>query len=83
MVRQAIYDAYKEEAYTRASVSIPRFSKISSGRSLPGFAGRTSWNTTNARGIAVPRVISIYPQEEVGEEALEDALQEELDSDDV
>jgi len=82
MVRQAIYDAYKEEAYTRGFRVYTTLSKIHQDAAYRALrAGVLEYD--KRQGYRGAEGYFNLPKEEVGEEALEDALQEELDSDDV
>jgi penicillin-binding protein 1A len=82
MVRQAIYDAYKDEAYTRGFRVYTTLSKAHQDaayravrQGILEYDKRQSYR--GAEGYFN------LPKEEVGEEALEDALQEEFESDDI
>jgi penicillin-binding protein 1A len=82
MVRQAIFDAYKEEAYTRGFRVYTTLSKVHQDAAYRAlrqgvleYDGRQNYR--GAEGYFD------LPKEEIGEEALEDALQEELESDDI
>jgi penicillin-binding protein 1A len=82
MVRQAIYDAYKEEAYTRGFRVYTTLSKVHQDAAYRALRqGVLEYDERqNYRGA---EGYFDLPKEEVGEEALEDALQEELESDDI
>jgi penicillin-binding protein 1A len=82
MVRQAIYDAYKEEAYTRGFRVYTTLSKVHQDAAYRALRqGVLDYDERqNYRGA---EGYFDLPKEEVGEEALEDALQEELESDDI
>jgi penicillin-binding protein 1A len=82
MVRQAIYDAYKEEAYTRGFRVYTTLSKLHQDAAYRALRqGVLEYDERqNYRGA---EGYFDLPKEEVGEEALEDALQEELESDDI
>jgi len=82
MVRQAIYDAYKEEAYTRGFRVYTTLSKVHQDAAYRALRqGALEYDERqNYRGA---EGYFDLPKEEIGEEALEDALQEELESDDI
>ena len=82
MVRQAIYDAYKEEAYTRGFRVYTTLSKVHQDAAYRALRqGVLEYDQRqNYRGA---EGYFDLPKEEVGEEALEDALQDELESDDI
>src|SRR4029078_4289159 len=82
MVRQAIYDAYKEEAYTRGFRVYTTLSKIHQDAAYKALrAGVMEYD--KRQGYRGAEGYFNLPKEEVGEEALEDSLQEELESDDI
>jgi penicillin-binding protein 1A len=82
MVRQAIYDAYKDEAYTRGFRVFTTLSKAHQDAAYRALrTGVLEYDKRQAyRGA---EGYFNLPKEEVGEEALEDALQEEIESDDI
>jgi penicillin-binding protein 1A len=82
MVRQAIYDAYKEESYTRGFRVYTTLSKVHQDAAYRALRqGVLQYDERqNYRGA---EGYFDLPKEEIGEEALEDALQEELESDDI
>jgi penicillin-binding protein 1A len=82
MVRQAIYDAYKDEAYTRGFRVYTTLSKLHQDAAYRALRQgvREYDERQNYRGA---EGYFDLPKEEIGEEALEDALQEELESDDI
>jgi penicillin-binding protein 1A len=82
MVRQAIYDAYKEEAYTRGFRVYTTLSKVHQDAAYRALRqGVLEYDERqNYRGA---EGYFDLPKEEIGEEALEDALQDELESDDI
>lgn len=82
MVRQAIYDAYKEEAYTRGFRVYTTLSKVHQDAAYRALRqGVLEYDERqNYRGA---EGYFVLPKEEIGEEALEDALQDELESDDI
>jgi penicillin-binding protein 1A len=82
MVRQAIYDAYKEEAYTRGFRVYTTLSKVHQDAAYRALRqGVLQYDERqNYRGA---EGYFDLPKEEIGEEALEDALQDELESDDI
>jgi penicillin-binding protein 1A len=82
MVRQAIYDAYKEEAYTRGFRVYTTLSKVHQDAAYRALRqGVLQYDERqNYRGV---EGYFDLPKEEIGEEALEDALQDELESDDI
>jgi penicillin-binding protein 1A len=82
MVRQAIYDAYKEEAYTRGFRVYTTLSKVHQDAAYRALRqGALEYDERqNYRGA---EGYFDLPKEEIGEEALEDALQDELESDDI
>jgi penicillin-binding protein 1A len=82
MVRQAIYDAYKEEAYTRGFRVYTTLSKIHQDAAYRALR-QGVMEYDKRQGYRGAEGYFNLPKEEVGEEALEDALQEELESDDV
>ncbi|MGH8730195.1 MAG: penicillin-binding protein 1A [Burkholderiales bacterium] len=81
-VRQAIYDAYKEEAYTRGFRVYTTLSKVHQDAAYRALRqGVLQYDERqNYRGA---EGYFDLPKEEIGEEALEDALQDELESDDI
>lgn len=82
MVRQAIYEAYKEEAYTRGFRVYTTLSKIHQDAAYRALRlGVIEYD--KRQGYRGAEGYFNLPKEDVGEEALEDALQEELESDDV
>ncbi len=82
MVRQAIYDAYKEEAYTRGFRVFTTLSKAHQDAAYKAVRmGVLEYDKRqNYRGA---EGYFNLPKEDVSEEALEDALQEEIESDDI
>ena len=82
MVRQAIYDAYKEEAYTRGFRVYTTLSKVHQDAAYRALRqGVLEYDERqNYRGA---EGYFDLPKEEIGEEALEDSLQDELESDDI
>ncbi len=82
MVRQAIYDAYKEQAYTRGFRVYTTLSKVHQDAAYRALRqGVLQYDARqNYRGA---EGYFDLPKEEIGEEALEDALQDELESDDI
>ncbi len=82
MVRQAIYDAYKEEAYTRGFRVYTTLSKVHQDAAYRALRqGVLQYDERqNYRGA---EGYFDLPKEEIGEEALEDALQDELENDDI
>jgi penicillin-binding protein 1A len=82
MVRQAIYDAYKDEAYTRGFRVYTTLSKIHQDAAYQALrAGIMDYDKRQGyRGV---EGYFNLPKEDVGEEALEDALQDEMESDDI
>ncbi len=82
MVRQAIYDAYKEEAYTRGFRVYTTLSKVHQDAAYRALRqGVLEYDQRqNYRGA---EGYFDLPKQEIGEEALEDALQDELESDDI
>jgi penicillin-binding protein 1A len=82
MVRQAIYDAYKDEAYTRGFRVYTTLSKVHQDAAYKALRqGVLEYDKRqNYRGA---EGYFNLPKEDVGEEALEDALQEEFESDDI
>ena len=82
MVRQAIYDAYKDEAYTRGFRVYTTLSKVHQDAAYRAVRqGVLEYDKRQAyRGA---EGYFNLPKEEVEEEALEDALQEEFESDDI
>lgn len=82
MVRQAIFDAYQEEAYTRGFRVYTTLSKAHQDAAY--IAMRTGILEYDQRqGYRGAEGYFDLPKEDVGEEALEDALQEESESDDI
>ncbi len=82
MVRQAIHDAYKEEAYTRGFRVHTTLSVIHQNAAYRALRqGVLDYDVR--QGYRGAEGYFNLPKEEVGEEALEDALQEELESDDI
>ena len=82
MVRQAIYDAYKEEAYTRGFRVYTTLSKVHQDAAYRALRqGVLEYDERqNYRGA---EGYFDLPKEAIEEEALEDALQDELESDDI
>jgi len=82
MVRQAIYDAYKDETYTRGFRVYTTLSKAHQDAAYRAVRqGVLEYDKRQPyRGA---EGFFNLPKEEVGEEALEDALQEEFESDDI
>ena len=82
MVRQAIFDAYKEEAYSRGFRVFTTLSKPHQDAAY--FAARTGALEYDKRqGYRGVEGYFDLPKEEVTEERLEDALSEELESEDI
>ncbi|MFN0041384.1 MAG: penicillin-binding protein 1A [Burkholderiales bacterium] len=82
MVRQAIYDAYKEEAYTRGLHVYTTLSKVHQDAAYRALRqGVLEYDKRqNYRGA---EGYFDLPKGEISDEALEDALQDEADSDDI
>jgi penicillin-binding protein 1A len=82
MVRQAIYDAYKEEAYTKGLRVFTTLSKMHQDAAYQALRqGVLEYEfRQNYRGA---EGYFDLPKDEVGDEALEDALQDEQESDDI
>jgi penicillin-binding protein 1A len=82
MVRQAIFDAYKEEAYTRGFRVYTTLSKTHQDAAYSAMrAGILEYD--QRQGYRGAEGYFDLPKEDVSEEALEDALQEEVESDDI
>jgi len=82
MVRQAIYDAYKEEAYTRGFRVYTTLSKVHQDAAYRALRQGVLEYDERQNYLGAEGYFDL-PKEEVGEEALEDALQDELESDDI
>src|SRR6185436_2429455 len=82
MVRQAIYDAYKEEAYTRGFRVYTTLSKLHQDAAYRALR-QGVMEYDKRQGYRGAEGYFNLPKEEVSEEALEDSLQEELESDDI
>ena len=82
MVRQAMYDAYKDEAYTRGFRVYTTLSKAHQDAAYRAVR-QGVLDYDKRHGYRGAEGYFDLPKEEVGEEALEDALQEELESDDI
>lgn len=82
MVRQAIYDAYKEEAYTKGLRVYTTLSKMHQDAAYRALRqGVLEYESRqNYRGA---EGYFDLPKDEVGDEALEDAIQDEQESDDI
>ncbi|HWA13601.1 MAG TPA: penicillin-binding protein 1A [Burkholderiales bacterium] len=82
MVRQAIYDAYKDEAYTRGFRVFTTLSKAHQDAAYRALRSGVLEYDQRQTYRGAEGYFNL-PREEVGEEALEDALQEEIESDDI
>jgi penicillin-binding protein 1A len=82
MVRQAIFDAYKEEAYTRGFRVYTTLSKLHQDAAYRALR-QGVMDYDKRQGYRGAEGYFNLPKEEVSEEALEDSLQEELESDDI
>ena len=81
MVRQSMYERYQDEAYTRGFKVYTTLSRRTRMRPMPRCA-RASWSTTSATAIAAPKAISSC-RRTCPRKHLEDALQEQSESDDI
>lgn len=82
MVRQAIYDAYKNETYTRGFRVYTTLSKAHQDAAYRAVRQGVLEYDKRQTYRGAEGYFNL-PKEEVSEEALEDALQEEFESDDI
>jgi penicillin-binding protein 1A len=82
MVRQAIFDAYKEEAYSRGFRVYTTLSKVHQDAAYRSArAGAIEYDSR--QGYRGAEGYFDLPKEEITDEQLEDALSEELESEDI
>ena len=82
MVRQAVYERYQDDAYSAASGSTPRSARRTRTRPI-GRVRRGVLEYDRRHGYRGAEGYVDLPKAEAGEEALEDALQDHPDSDDM